>query len=143
MDILLEVKKSFFDREKVARAVGDANRKALSRFGGAVRLRARRSMRRRADVSEPGQAPSAHAGQLKELLFYAWDEKSKSVVAGPVPLRTPTGVPRLLEEGGTVMVPAGDGGRRPARYRKFPYMAPALEAERPKLADLYKASLKG
>lgn len=102
----MTVKNLFFDRALVAREVGKANAKALSKAGAFVQRRARSSMRRRKKSSAPGTPPSAHAESgdtrsLKKILF-AYDNNNQSVVVGPLRLNGEQGsVPALHEFGGT------------------------------------------
>ncbi len=57
-------KRMFFDRKRVVDATDRATRRVLSKFGAFVRQTARRSIRRRRSVSQPGQPPSSHTGLL-------------------------------------------------------------------------------
>lgn len=135
----------FFDQAAVVKAVSVAKRKAFSKAGAFVRTRARSSIRRRKKSSPPGQPPSAHSGEIK-LIFFAWDAKAESVVVGPVLYRSARG-PRLgaklLERGGEAAVPTAEGRLRRVFYRGNPFMAPALKAEAPKFAGLFKGSVGG
>jgi hypothetical protein len=125
---MLSVEQLFFDSEKVLKAIGRAKAKALSKVGAFVRRRARSSMRRTKKSADTGKAPAAHAGQIKELLYFAYDFESGSVVVGPEKFRQGT-VPKLLEKGG-VGTRLGKGGKPITRtYKGNPFMAPALEAE--------------
>jgi hypothetical protein len=158
---------TFFDTDTVMRRVGAARHAVLSRFGAYVRQQARGSMRRSKTPSKPGQPPHAHAGQLKTLLFFSYDIAADSVVIGPTPFRGPALVPRLLEEGGAVVlknqifVPkeAVDGyvrdalGRFAKHYKRIPagatlhypphpYMGPAMYHELPKLPKLWKDKIR-
>jgi hypothetical protein len=136
MDVLAQVKRSFFDRPEVERAVKAGERRALSKFGAFVRRRARSSIRQRKKISEPGKPPSSHSGELRKLIFFAYDASTGSVVIGPLPLNRFTGVPRLLEEGGVVV------DMRPKFYRPHPYMVPAMMAERRSGAHSFKNSVR-
>lgn len=128
-------KRSFFDAEKVMKAMDRAERKALSRAGAFVRTRARSSIRRRKRPSEPGTPPSDHGGALKRLLFFAYDEASRSVVVGPALFgggrsagQSPP-APAVEEFGGTVNVTSRKGKKLALRYPPRPFMGPALMAE--------------
>jgi hypothetical protein len=138
---MLNVKFSgFFDRPEVVKRVRDGTKSVLSRAGAFIRTRARSSIRKRNRSAEPGQPPSDHGGWLKKLLFFAYDAATHSVVVGPLLFRkqSPT-APLLLEEGGTVKHwRTGE----PATYSAFPYMKPAMEAERPKFPELFTNSIK-
>ncbi len=110
-------KDTFFDRDRVQRAADAAKFASLKRSGASIRLIARRSIRRRKKPSTPGQPPSSRKGQLKELLFFGYDERARSVVVGPARLSRPTGAPNILEFGGSAKATdrrrvrrIGDGG---------------------------------
>jgi hypothetical protein len=139
--------RSFFDRPKVQRTVDKKKRSALSKFGAFVRRRAKSSIRKRKKSADPGMPPSSHIGTLKNLLFFAYDERTKSVVIGPAPIGAKAIVPGALERGGKSVIvrriKSAKGGERlrvlkPIHVRKHPYMAPALAAERPKFAGLFR-----
>jgi hypothetical protein len=127
-------KKSFLTVEAVQKQLDRTAARILMRTGGYARTVARRSMRRRKAASGPGEPPSAHAGQLRDLLFFAWDSGRRSVVVGPVPFGGAKSaglrprVPELMESGGTVATTDRRGRRRTAQYQARPYMQPAFEA---------------
>jgi hypothetical protein len=140
----------FFDKGAVLRAVDRAERQVLSKAGAFVRRRAKSAVRKRKRVSEPGQAPSSHAGHLRRLILFGYDRAASSVVIGPLLFRSrssPT-VPELLEFGGIVTRERKGrrrrtmGVRRRMRYRPRPFMGPALEAEAPNFPSLWKDSVR-
>ena len=93
----------FFDRPEVIRAVGRANASALSRAGAFTRRKAKSSIRYRKKPSSAGKPPSAHGkwSPLRELIFFGYDPRTKSVVIGPEIFGTAGGiVPGTLERGG-------------------------------------------
>jgi hypothetical protein len=141
---LTAIKSAFFDSARVKKELDSGTRKALSRIGAFVRRRAKSSIRKRKAISEPGRPPSSHAGHLRNLIYFAYDPKAKSVVVGPVPFKgkpATTGlVPGILERGGTTTRKLSSGQGRTLRYRARPYMAPALEAERPHFTDAFKGA---
>lgn len=153
-----KIKDTFFNREKVIRAVDAGRRRALSKAGAFVRTRARSLLRRRKKSSAAGQPPSVHSGNdaatLKKILF-GWDPARDSVVIGPVKLNgkgdiaESVTVPELMEFGGVVTLKrartipgtkARRGGRKAAgpvrlaagerlNYADHPFMGPALKQE--------------
>lgn len=133
---LKTVKAAFFDTKAVKDAIDAGTKKTLSKFGAFVRQRAKTSIRTRKQPSAPGQPPSSHTGDLKRLIFFALDVKTKSLVVGPVPFRRGE-APRLLEHGGEITRQRKSGARRQV-YRPRPFMAPAAKAEMPKFAALLK-----
>lgn len=103
----LAVKEFFFDRKAVQDAIGKDMAARFLRIGGNIRTIARRSMRpagKKDRSSKPGEAPRVRKGQLKDLLFFAWDPSTKSLVVGPAKFPGAKGknVPSVLERGGVL-----------------------------------------
>lgn len=162
----LRIKELFFDRPAVQRSVDRGRRRAHIRIGGFLRTVARRSIRKRKGVSEPGKPPHSHTGLLRNHIYFAHDPGAESVVIGPALLATrdddgkPVSgtVPQVLEQGGAIRVREVRRGNRWARARskraaegkptRFvtadvkprPFMGPALEQARQadKLAEFWK-----
>ena len=139
--------KMFFDRKPVMRAAGRATRRVLSRFGAFVRRTARSSIRRRKRVSDPGQPPSSHAGDLRQGILFGYDDRRDSVVIGPRPFNAKNSQDALemLEHGGTTWRRFGYGSRRRrvrATYQARPFMGPAMEKEEPKLPQMWRDSVR-
>ncbi len=135
-------KEGFFDRAKVQRAVDAANRRVLSQFGAFVRQRAKTSVRKRKGTSPPGSPPYSHTGFLRKSVLFAYDRARNSVVIGPVLLRAGSRVATLLEHGGEGVVKTRDGKTKRAKFRPRPFMGPAFAAEREKLPDLWRNSVR-
>jgi len=139
-------RETFFDRKAVRSAVDRATRRVLSRFGAFVRRAAKSSIRKRKAVSEPGSPPSSHVGLLRKLIYFGYDAGRKSVVIGPQRLNQKVGdAPHALEYGGTSTVVEGLRGRRRmrrVRIRARPYMGPAFEQEKSRLAAMWRDSVK-
>jgi hypothetical protein len=127
-------KTGFFDRGPVIGMMDRKTRKGLSKFGAHTRTRWRTSIRRRKKVSEPGQPPSAHAGQIK-LIFFAFDSASRSVVIGP--LLFGPGHAALIEHGGDITAKRR-GKVQVLHYRARPAGRLAFDAELPKAAGYFK-----
>jgi hypothetical protein len=126
---LVDVKKIFFDREKIINATDKATRKALGNIGGYVRKVARNSIQKGKRPSPPGQPPHSHVGLLKQGILYGYDADSKSVVVGPTLLRSRSkygDTLEMIEYGGTT-----NRKGKPARYRARPFMEPAKEKSAP------------
>ena len=76
--------KTTFDRPKVRRYVKDKSITSLGHAGGAIRLVARRSIRRTKEKpSQPGTPPHTRRGQLKKALRYNVERQNEKVVIGP------------------------------------------------------------
>jgi hypothetical protein len=139
----LRMKEIFFDAKRVTRSVDRTTRRVLSRFGAFVRRTARSSIRKRKKASSPGSPPSSHIGLLKKFIFFGYDPAQRSVVIGPERLsqKGRGEAPHLLEYGGTGTVER-KGKRRRAKVRARPFMGPAFEKEEPKLAAMWRDSIK-
>lgn len=150
---------SFFDSAEVLRMVDKKAIAALSKFGAFVRQRAKSSIKyKKKGVSAPGKPPFAHKSSgftkqktnkktgetktqslspLRELLFFAYDRSTKTVVVGPVPFRGKSTAPGLLERGGVGVIRRGNKQKK-AKFRARPFMKPAMLAELPKFASFFK-----
>jgi len=119
------IKRTWFNGDAVMRKVTAGRKRGLSRIGAFVRQRMRTSIKRRKKSSPPGEPPSAHQGAIK-LIFFGYDERTESVVVGPIRVSTPKtqtiGVPPLLEKGGdvsrSVALPRALGGSRVVSARQ-------------------------
>ena len=112
--------------------VKDDSINSLSRAGGAVRLTARRSMRKRKGPSKVGTPPNTHTGGLKKSILYSVDARAGSVVIGPD--ATIVGdFARAHEFGGTY---------RGRKYDKRPFMGPALDKIKPRLPEFWGSSVR-
>ena len=104
---MARITKTFFDRRAVVEAVGRANAKVLSKAGAFIRRSAKGNIRYSKNPSKPGQPPHAHKSKksgkgspLRELIYFAYDNRTASLVIGPTPFRGPAIVPKVLELGG-------------------------------------------
>lgn len=141
--IRFEIKQLFFDTKAVRDKVDSTTRRVLSRFGAFVRRTARSSIRKRKRISEPGSPPSSHTGLLKKFIFFGYDVSQRSVVIGPERLsqKGRGEAPHLLEYGGTGTVERKSKRQR-AKVRARPFMGPAFEKEEPKLAAMWRDSIR-
>jgi hypothetical protein len=156
--ITLKVKQfqsGFFDRKTVLDRVDKATARVLSRAGSFVRTRARSSIRkRRKGISRPGSPPFSRTGKLKQFIFFAYEERARSVVIGPARLNGTVATESLpaLEYGGrSFKLERKYGGganarpqkrRTPIKVAARPFMRPALAAELPKLSAMWRNSVK-
>ena len=151
-------KRLFFDKPAVVRAVDRARRRVLSRAGAIVRRAAKKQLRKKRGgrPAKAGEPPTRRKGLLYKLTYFAYEQASQSAIVGPRLLRTKTAptsehtVPSVLETGGRVRAPryrSRHGGQRYTRqvtlkYDPHPYMQPALRAEKDKVADVWKNSIR-
>ena len=110
-------KQGFFDRGSILFAMDKATRSAMARSGAYIRKVARNSMKRKKGPSPIGEPPHVHVGTLKNLTYFAYDQKTRSLVVGPVGLGK-SDVPKVLEFGGR-------------RVKPRPYMKPAMNSGLP------------
>lgn len=158
------MKRAFFDTEAVMKKVDAAKRRALAKQGAIVRREGKSSLKYGEQRSAPGSPPTVHrlgsftrkkksrktgtvtqrpASPLRELIYFAYDESTDSVVVGPEVFRNalaPGVAPRALEQGGTttIMTPKGP---RSAYVRARPFMGPAEQRVRPKFAEQFRDSM--
>lgn len=119
------IKKTWFHGDAVMRKVAAGRKRSLSKIGAFVRQRMRTSIKRRKKSAPPGKPPHAHQGAIK-LIFFGYDERTESVVVGPIRVTSPKtqsiGVPPLLEKGGdvsrTVAIPRALSGRVASKRQK-------------------------
>jgi len=138
-------KAAFFDRPAVLASMDAATLRVLSRFGRFTQRRMQTSMTRAKTVSQPGKPPHAHAGNLRDLIWFAFDAPRRSVVIGPLAFRDGI-VPKLLEEGGVVVARLkGRWGKDYTKrmvYRARPFAKPAFDAEMKAMPGAFKGSMK-
>ncbi len=147
--ITMRIKDMFFDRHVVIAAVDNAKRKVLSKAGAFIRTAVKTSIRKRKGSAPPGAPPHSHEGSLRRLILFGYDKPADSVVVGPVGFKkSDPPAPSVLEHGGETVVfrrLGGRGGKLTSQRVKIaprPYMAPALEKERPKLPLLWRNSVR-
>lgn len=105
---------------------------SLGHAGAAIRLTARRSIRRRKTASAPGQPPHTRRGQLRRSIAYAVEKARQRVLVGPdAAFVGPSGAAH--EFGGRI---------RRERFPKRPFMGPSLEKMRPRLPKLWANSIR-
>lgn len=100
------LKRFFYDRDAVKKALGRKRLKALRKAGGELRKRARRKLRRRKRKSRPGEAPSVHASSnfatLKNIQF-GFNTFEEAAVVGAIGIANKAGdppAPGVMEYGG-------------------------------------------
>jgi hypothetical protein len=120
------------DIPKVLRMARQANIESLGHAGAAIRLVARRSIRRRKGPSAPGQPPHTHTGALRGAILYAVEKTRERVVIGPA-----------FAGVGTSSMAHEFGGRyKRTRYPRRPFMGPALEKTRDRLPRMWAGSVR-
>ncbi|MBN8605049.1 MAG: hypothetical protein J0M26_28890 [Planctomycetes bacterium] len=117
---------------QVKRKVDQGNFKSLGHAAAAIRLVARRSIRRRKSAAMPGSPPNTRRGQLKRSLMYAIDKQRGVALIGP-----------SFEVVGTAGKAHEFGGKyRRERYPKRPFMGPALEKVKDRLPSMWAGSIR-
>ncbi|XZE56651.1 hypothetical protein SH139x_002774 [Planctomycetaceae bacterium SH139] len=80
--MITAVIKTKFDTKRLQKRVEAASFRSLGHAGGAIRLTASRSIRRRKNPSPPGRPPHTQTGRLKRAIRY--EVQPGNVVIGPV-----------------------------------------------------------
>jgi hypothetical protein len=124
--------KTKFDKAKVANRAKAGSIKSLGHAAAALRLIARRSIRRSPGPSSPGSPPHTRAGQLKRAIVYAVDAGKTMAVIGP----------EAALMGKASMAHEFGGRFRGARYPKRAFMGPALEKLKPRLPYMWQKSVR-
>lgn len=121
-----------FDGKKVLRAAQKGGIASLAHAGAAIRLAARRSIRKSAKPSAVGSAPHTRKGRLRNAIKFAVEKTLQSVVIGPdYAVAADSG--RAHEFGGHF---------RREHYDKRPFMGPALQKVQPRLPNFWVGSIK-
>ena len=123
---------SRFDQRKLRRQAAQGSIRSLGHAGAALRLTARRSIRRSDRPARPGQPPHTRRGQLKRALRYAVEKERERVLIGPT--YTVVGRSASAHEFG--------GRYRSETYPKRPFMGPALMAIRSRLPRMWADSIR-
>ncbi len=156
------LKANFFDPKKLAARAAKTSAAAQSKFGAYTRRTMKNSIKYRAKgTAPPGAPPFAHRAArftrekvnrktgavtrsfqspLRELIFFARDPATRSVVVGPVAFGA--GGAGALERGGPTTVTDRATGRKKTIFiRPHPYARPAGDAEAKKFPELLRASI--
>jgi len=121
-----------FDRRRIARASRDGSIKSLGHGAAAIRLVARRSIRRREVPSPAGKPPHTRKGQLKKAILYKVEGDKQRAVIGP----------EFSVVGPSAMAHEHGGRYRGGRYKRRPFMGPALEKVRDRLPRMWAGSVR-
>jgi len=124
--------RSEFYSQRMRDAAKKASFKSLNHAGAAIRLTARRSIRRNKKPSREGTPPHTKKGQLKRSLRYAVNKDKGSVIIGPT--YTVVGRSGMAHE---------FGGKYYGRdYPKRKFMGPALNKMEKKIPKSWADSVK-
>lgn len=130
---MIGVKVKTQDRfDRVRSKVKDAAIKSLGHAGAAIRLTARRSIRKSQKESAPGTPPHTRKGQLRRAIAYAVENEDERVVIGPE--HTIVGPSGMAHEFG--------GRFRGQRYDRRPFMGPALMKMKDRLPSKWVGSVR-
>jgi phage gpG-like protein len=121
-----------FYPQRIRDAARKASFKNLRHAGAAIRITARRSIRRNKKASTAGKPPHTRKGQLKRSLRYVVEKDKDRVLIGPT--YTVVGRSATAHEFG--------GKYKKERYKKRPFMGPALRANKGKIPKLWADSIR-
>lgn len=125
--------KVHFDAKKVRKAAKAGSIKSLGHAGAAIRLVARRSIKKSKKPSLADTPPHTRKGRLRNAIKYSVDAGKQSVVIGPD--QAVAGTSGKAHEFG--------GQYKRERYDKRPFMGPALKEAAPRLPTFWSGSIKG
>jgi hypothetical protein len=121
-----------FDAGKIRRAAQKGSIQSLGHAGAAIRLTARRSIRKSPKASAPGSPPHTRKGRLRNAIKYAVQKTVQSVLIGPdYAVAADSG--RAHEFGGHF---------RREDYPRRSFMGPALEKTKDRLPAFWAGSVK-
>jgi hypothetical protein len=123
---------SRFEERGMRRRAAEGSIRSLEHAGAALRLTARRSIRRSRKASPPGQPPHTRRGQLKRAVRYVVEKERGRVLIGPA--YTVVGRSAAAHEFG--------GRYKRQVYPKRPLMGPALLKIRSRLPRMWADSIK-
>jgi len=142
------IKRVEWKPERVNREVATRTRRTMTEMGRRIRRHAQLSMVFASGPSAPGTPPHAHKGRLRDVVLYHYDPRERKVTTGTTPQSTSgtsPSLPELHEYGGRTMRTVrvrGKVRRVRVTYPRRPYLAPALEAEAPRLPDVWRKSVR-
>jgi phage gpG-like protein len=120
------------DGHKVLKAARKGSIQSLGHAGAAIRLAARRSIKKNKKASMAGSPPNTRKGRLRNAIKYALQHAAQSVVIGPdAAVAADSG--KAHEFGGHY---------RRENYPRRPFMGPALEKIRPRLPGFWAGSIR-
>lgn len=98
-----------WDSKGIMAAVGKVKAEALRKSGAEIQKNAKRSMRKapkkRSDQPSPaGKPPYSRKGHLKKSIRFAWDDKARAVVIGPILFKGRSDGATAHEKGGSKTV---------------------------------------
>lgn len=130
---MIRIRTRYTDQtNRVRRKAKTATFESLRHAAAAIRVTARRRIRRRKKAAPAGSSPHTHTGRLKRAIRYEADRGADAAIIGPA--ADVVGLAGAAHE---------QGGRyKSDAYAPRPYMAPALESLRPRLPRYWAASIR-
>ncbi len=125
--------KTQLDAKKVMAAARKSSITSLGHAGAAIRLAARRSIRKSEKPSSPGSPPHTRKGRLRNAIKYAVEATLQSVLIGP----------DVVVAGTSGKAHEFGGHYRREQYPRRRFMGPALEKVKTRLPAFWAASVKG
>lgn len=123
--------RSHFRKKFIRKRAQTASIKSLSHAAAALRLVARRSIKRSQNPSQPNTPPHTRRGQLKRAILYAVDKRKQHAVIGP----------DVSKVGQSAMAHEYGGKYRKQRFPRRPFMGPALLKIAPRLPRHWSKSI--
>ena len=124
--------RSRFDTESVRKRAEQGSFRSLSHAAAALRLTARRSIRKSKSASAPGTPPHTRNGLLRGAILYSMEKRRDRALIGPTFERV----------GRSAMAHEFGGHYRGDRYPRRAFMGPALDKIAPRLAGFWAGSVR-
>lgn len=120
---------------RAIRKLRSQNLDSLAHAGAAIRLTARRSIKKggkKRGPGPPGQPPRTRRGRLKKSILYAVERDRQRVTIGP----------DYMQMGTSAAAHEHGGKYKKERFPKRPFMGPALEKIAPRLPRHWARSVR-
>jgi len=120
-----------FDHQKLRRNAKQGNIRSLGHAAAAIRVTAKRSIRKRKGPAPQGSPPHTHTRRLPSAILYRVDKTRQAALIGPSA--------RIV---GVAGAEHEHGGRwRKERFPRRPFMFPALAKTAPRLPTHWAGSV--
>ena len=119
------------NKKLLQQKMNQASFQSMGHAGAAIRLTARRSIRRSKRYAPPGSPPRTRHGQLRRAIVYAREGNDRVLIG-----------PGFAHVGPSAMAHEFGGRFRGANFRKRPFMGPALNKNLPRLPRFWAGSIR-
>ena len=122
---------SGLNKKLLQQKMAQASFQSLGHAGAAIRLTARRSIRRSMRYAPPGSPPHTRHGQLRRSIVYAREGNDRVLIG-----------PGFAHVGPSAMAHEFGGRFRGGNYKRRAFMGPALNKNLPRLPRFWAGSIR-